>query len=323
MLGATRRVRSVARWRQHLPALLVTAALPLVALIAQASAGEAVPIALAGHARAVDDHCLSLDPSSAGRAAVRSPQAPGALNLVEELSGSGELAGRRLALSITNGRSDSFELPVESSVADVVGSLLVYTEAPANAPSEVHGLDLETGCDTRLAVSADVVRSAVIDGTGDAIYAHSVSRAGRDDLGVTRIDLDSGSANRVVPPLPPSPDFGPTFGTALHWSEDGDALVVQSCGFSSCRSRVLDIASGHVSMYDHSGQGELIGLTASHLLTYADCAGLPCDVLSTDLRTGAVRSLAADVSSATLARDSGGQELLRVDTPHGIEEVEQ
>ena len=116
----------------------------------------------------------------------------------------------------------------------------------------------------------------------------------------TRFDLASGATALVVPPLRPSDDFGPIFGTELHWSVDGSHLAVQSCGFSLCLTRVLDAASGVLATFDEDSQGAFIGLTVDHLLTYGECPGLPCEVVSTDLGTGACRCWLPSASSATL-----------------------
>lgn len=323
MLGAPWRTRPLSRWRHRLPALIITAALPLAAFVMHLSAGAAVPIALAGRSPQADETCPSLDPATAGQAATRQPATAARLTLADNLDKSGELAGRRLSLDGASGRLAHIDLPAESSVADPLGSAVVYTVAPVDASSEVYVLDADSGCDSRLAQSSEVIRSAIISGAGDAIYLHSVSRAQRNDLGVTRIDLASGEATLVVPPLPPSADFGPTFGTELRWNTERNALLVQSCGFSSCRSRVLDPASGRIASYDHAGQGELIGLTASHLLTYAACGGLPCDVLSTELSTGTVSTLSTSAFAASLIGDTTGRYVLRIETVDGITEVEQ
>jgi hypothetical protein len=323
MLGAVRRTGIVASWRRRLPILLIAMTLPLVAMGTQLAAGALLPVALAGHRMPAGDKCRLLDPGTVGRVATVRPLPPRWLSLDQQLTAAGELVGRRLELTTAGGDADDIDLPAESSVAEPVGGVLVYTEAPANAPSEIHALDLTSGCDTRLAQSDQVVRGALIDPDGIALYVHSVSRDARDDLGITRIDLSSGVGQQVMPPLPQSDAFGPTFGTELHWSVGGDALAVQSCGFSSCRTRVLDIASGHVSTYDAMGQGEFIGLTSSRLLTYADCAGLPCDVLSTQLGTGEVSTLAAGAFGAALERDAADREVLSVETAAGYLEVEQ
>lgn len=323
MLGATRRSRIVTSWRHRLPVLLIASTLPLVAIGVQLAAGSLLPAALAAHRVPAADDCSAFDATAAGAAARRSTPPLGQLSLADQFGATGELVGSRLELTTAAGRTAVVELPVESSVAEPIGDLLVYTEAPAGEPSSIYALDLASGCEARLATDDQVVRSAVIDPAGSALYVHSVSRVGRDDLGVSRIDLLTGRPQRVLPPLSESDVIGPTFGTGLHWSSGGDALAVQSCGFSSCRTRVLDVASGDVATYDAMGQGQFIGLTAHHLITYADCPGLPCDVLTARRPAGEVATLATGALTAALVRDANGRDVLRIESAAGTEEVEQ
>jgi hypothetical protein len=81
--------------------------------------------------------------------------------------------------------------------------------------------------------------------------------------------------------------LGPIFGTELHWSVDGLALAVQSCGIAECLTRVLDVEGG-IRTYDAPGQGQFIELNEAQLITYAACGGMPCAVIATDLATGIV-----------------------------------
>src|SRR3989304_122747 len=69
---------------------------------------------------------------------------------------------------------------------------------------------LAPGADAGAVKPTHIVRSAVIAPDGSSIYAHSVTRASRRDNGVARFDL-AGASSVVVPPLPESAAFGPTF----------------------------------------------------------------------------------------------------------------
>ncbi len=285
--------------------------------------GALVPAALAAHV-AAGNACASLSAAVAGRAAAHRPAGRAAHVAVGlQLNRSGELIGHLLDLTTSRGETEAVALPPESAISAPLGSVVVYTSAPGNGPSEVHAVSLETGCDTRLALRPDIARSAVLDPDGTAVYVHAVSRADRSDAGVTRIELDSGRQELVVPPLPPSDEFGPTFGTELHWSTTGAALAVQSCGMSDCRTRVLDVGSGTVATFDAPGRGEFIGLTPAHLISYADCSGLPCDVLSTDLASRETTLVATDADSAALETDDPGHPLLHIESTAGIVEVVQ
>ena len=287
-----------ARWRDRVgpPSILF-----LTALLITAVTPAAISATFAAAAAAVD--CASLTPAVAGRAAL-SASRPGAARVAQQLNRRGELTGRTLSVGLAGGRSIAVALPVESSIAPQIGDLVIYTQHSTGIGSEVRAIDVASGCDVRLAAPREIVRSAIIDPSGSAIFVHSVMRAGRADAGVTRHDLATGHSELVVQPLQPSDELGPIFGTLLAWSEASDALAVQSCGFSRCLTRVLDSATGAVSVYDHAEQGAFIGLTSAHLVTFAACPGLPCAVLSTDLATGEVTVLADEGLSASIAADA-------------------
>lgn len=237
------------------------------------------------------------------------------------LSASGEFSGRSLSVSVP-GRQALLSLPVESFIAQPRGDALAYT-LMIDDTSEVHVIDLATACDQIVAGPTGIVRSAILDATGTNVFVHSVTNPARADAGVTRYALDGSAAQLVVPPLPDDARFGPTFGTLLGWSTDNATLFVQSCGLDQCRTRLLDPAGGTVSTYDTPGQGPIIGLTASHLVTYSNCAGLPCDVLSVDRTSGFQATLAMDAHSASMAVAGNGSDIVRIETAAGTVEVTQ
>jgi hypothetical protein len=236
----------------------------------------------------------------------------------------GDLVGSVMNARIASGATLSIALPNESFVAPAAGDVVLYGRDGASS-SEIRALSLATGCDVRLVSSAEVVRSAILDATGGALYVHAVTRVGRTDLGVSRYDLATGASPVVVPPLKSASDsgIGLVFGTDLSWSIDGSDLAVQSCGFSSCVTRVLDLASGAVTTFDEPGQGAFIGLTRSHLVTFADCLGTPCDVLSTDLSTGIVTTIATAAVDATFVAGTNGDGTVEITTAAGTLEVLQ
>ena len=239
------------------------------------------------------------------------------------VSARGELTGRLVAVQSETGAAANLLLPVESFVGAPQGDSLVYTSYSPALGSEVGLVDLASGCRTKLATPAEIVRSALVDPSGSFVYVHSVSHAGRADMGIERIDLATGAAALVVPPLAPSDAFGPTFATELRWSVDGSALAVQSCGFEACRTRVLDVASGAIATYDAPGQGALIGLTDAHLVTFADCAGIPCPALGIDLASGMTSVLADTALSASIVPVGDGLGTVAVETAAGTVEVTQ
>jgi hypothetical protein len=86
---------------------------------------------------------------------------------------------------------------------------------------------------------------------------------------------------------------------------------------------VLDVGGGGFTTYDDPGQGAFIGLTTDHLITFADCLGLPCDVLSNDIATGEVALLADEASGATFAAGADGRGTVSIETVVGTVEVSQ
>lgn len=307
---------SRARWRDQFGpplmllgiALLLTAAIPVVGF---AAGRQSPPPIACPEARdlvaARDRH------AAAGRAEPR---------LVAVLSTTGEISGQALSLDTVAGPK-TVALPAESFVGKAAGDLLVYTAYSAAAGSSVHLVDLANGCDKVATAAAQIVRSAVLDASGSVLYVHSVSKAGRRDNGVARLNLESGNTTTVVPPIAPSEPFGPTFGTQLAWSVDGAALAVQSCGFAACRTRVLEVASGVIATFDDPGQGAFIALTKNHLVTYGDCLGLPCAALSFELATGQRTTLADSASSVAVTPVTNGDAGLSIETANGTTEVVQ
>lgn len=308
-----------AQWRDRaaMPALLLIAMLSTAITPAAMSAGL-----LPAAATSVD--CRSVTPAAAARGALesRSPRAA-MVRMQAQLGRRGELTGRVMTAQSAAGAPTSIVLPAESFVGPAIGDLIVYTLHSADTGSEVRALNLANGCDVRLAAPAEIVRSAVIDPTTSSVYVHGVTRAGRADAGVLRYDLVSGEAATVLPPLSAPTGFGPIFATNLRWDVGATALAVQSCGFSQCLTRVLDIAAGKITSFNQPGQGAFIALTRQHLLTFANCPGLPCAVLSADVATGSVSVIAEEAYSALVkATDSEGTVVI-IETAAGEMEVVQ
>ena len=310
-------MRPGARWRDRIgpPIALLGIALLLTAVVPAALAAGSKILT----ADSTADGC-SASPALTARAASRGPSGRAIARVRELVSRRGELTGRTLSVDRAGRPGLNIALPPESFVGQRVGDLMLYTR-DADGGSSVHLVDVESGCDLVVAEPDDIVRSAILDPSGSAFYLHSVTRGDRRDNGVHRTDLTTGVTSRVVPPLPPSDEFGPTFGTELRWSLDGSALAVQSCGFEACRTRVLDVASTDVAVFDAHGQGALIGLTKAHLVTFADCPGLPCAVLSIDLESGASTTLADEAMGASITAAPDGVGHLIIETAAGVLEV--
>jgi hypothetical protein len=291
-----------------LTALLVTAVIPAPFSAAPAPARP---------------DCRFVSATTAARAALSSSSSASATVTVRaQLNASGELVGRSLAAQAGTSSPIAVALPNESFVGEPAGDIVIYTRYSTATGSEVRALNPVTRCDIRLVAPPEIVRSAILDKLASGVFVHSVTKASRADAGVARYDLQTGDSAQVVPPLAASDSFGPIFGTALRWSADGNALAVQSCGLSACLTRVLDVATGQLSIYDFAGQGGIISLTATHLVTYAACAGLPCAVLSADLRSGEVTTLAASAFDVN-ATSNGSAVALSISTTAGTVEVVQ
>jgi hypothetical protein len=78
-----------------------------------------------------------------------------------------------------------------------------------------------------------------------------------------------------------------------------------------------------VSTYDSAGQGAFLALSGTHLVTYAECPGIPRAVLSTDLATGAVSTLVAEAFDVTVEPAPGGAAKLTIQTAAGSLELVQ
>lgn len=289
-------------------ALLVTAALPGTLHAGLLPAG-------------VTPSCGSVTPAAALRAAGPQRVRGQAAKVSPVLGKRGELTGRALNVYLPN-RTVAVALPIESSVSEALGDLLLVTRATGTG-SEVRAISLATGCETRLTSFLEIARGATVDPDGDFLYVHGVTRVGRADIGVTRYDIATGQGTLVVPPVSAGDHVGPIFGTDLRWSIDGSALAVQSCGFRQCVARVLDVASGDIATYGEPGQGAFIGLTHSHLVTFGACPGLPCAVLSTDLSTGQVARLADEAFVASMTGTGDGNGMLTIETAAGNMEFVQ
>jgi hypothetical protein len=211
-------------------------------------------------------------------------------------------------------------LPAESFVAQPSGDVFLYGYDDPEAGSVVRAFIGHTGCDALLARPAGIVRSAVLNLDGTALYVHSVGREDRRDLGISRIDLATGTATPVLAAPAADDSFGPTFSTELVWSLDGSNLAVQSCGVDRCRTRTLDVTTGGVETYAGEGHGDLVALTSESLYVFDACHWAPCPLLELDRATGTVRVIAEDAYSAELVAD-GARTVIRIETTADTEEV--
>jgi hypothetical protein len=230
----------------------------------------------------------------------------------------GELIGYELSIRLVNGRSHVVSLPAESFVAEQVGSLVLYGFDAPTTGSEIHAVDVISGCAQLLVRPPDVVRSAVVDRQGENVYVHSVARSSRTDGGVTRFDLASGVTEQVVRPFRRDPTLGSGWETALIWNTSGTALAVEPCTMLACQTRVLDLGTGAVREIE-GFRGPTIAFTDNHLYTFAAGDDWPTQVLRVGF-DGATQLVATDVTDAALSGGDGRNQLV-IQTTGGTQTV--
>jgi hypothetical protein len=289
-------------------ALLTTAAITTSAAVA---ASLPAPFVSACPATSLD----------ASRAATARSDRKARLRVGDQTSGRGQLLGRVLRLQPSRGTAKTISLPRESFVADRIGDLIVYTRFDAARGSEVHLLNASTACDTMVARPAGAVRSAILSRDASTLYVHTVARGSRRDEGVTRFDLRTGAGSAFVPALAQPRWLDRVFGTELAWSVDGQSLIVQSCGFARCLTRLANLATGGSTTVDAPGQGALIGATDTKLVTYSTCLGRPCAVIAWDIATGASQVLEPEAFDAVLSGTLNGSAVVTLQTAEGTREV--
>ncbi len=279
---------------------LLRVAPPFAALVAVVALGGA-----SLRASAATSECVA-----AGRLAAAAQVSPtGGFVISPLLDAGGTLAGQRVQLGSASRATSRLDLPPESFAAGPFGRA-VLVGADDGRRSVLKAFDTASGCAWPLATETDVIRRATIDSGAGNIYEFRVDRDTRADLGVWRRPLAGGPAARVLEPLPADDRYGRTFSTELSWSVEGDALVAQSCGMTSCRTRLLDTVSGNVRTIDNVLQGDVIGVAARRLITYGACRGLPCPIAAIDTLTGDATTLASNAGPARIVTTAAGPRLL-------------
>ena len=227
------------------------------------------------------------------------------------LDGDGALSGQRLLLGLDGQRTmRSLDLAREAFAAGPFGRI-VLTGSDDGTASRVKAIDVADGCAWGLADERDVIRRATVDSSGTFVYEMRVDRATRADRGVWRRPLDGSEGARQLLGPPPTDDrFGRTFSTELSWDEAADRLAVQSCGEIACRIRVIERSGGAVATLDDPDLGPIVGLDGDLAVTYEACRGLPCPIVSTDLRTGARRVIADAAGLAVVLTTSDGSRVV-------------
>lgn len=234
------------------------------------------------------------------------------------LDESGWLSGQRLHVGWLSGGGiphalHAFDLPAESFAAGpVAGRIVVGTDDDSTSTLSV--IDTGRSCRAEIATESDIIRRAVLAPDQQTIVEFRLARATRADLGIWRRDLAGpGGAVRVAGPLEPDPRFGPTWSTELAFDAAGERLVVESCGERACRLRIVDLATGVVTLHADPELGELVGAAGGRQYVRAACPGLPCPVLAIEA-ADAPHVLVEAAGSAVLADGPDGVQLL-VESP--------
>lgn len=252
-------------------------------------------------------------------AAARDAGPPGLPELLAEpwfrldlvLDPAGALHSQRLSIGLDGERlARSLDLPPESFAAGPFGRI-VLVGADDGTTSRLQAVDVANGCAWALAEERAVVRRAVLDPTGTTIFETRVDRTTRTDLGVWRRPIDGASPARLVlAPLAADGRFGRTFSTELAWDVAGHRLAIQSCGQVACRTRIIAPDGGPAPTLEAPDLGLLVGFEGDRMVTYAACRGLPCPIVSTDLRTGERRVVAERAGLAVVVATADGARLV-------------
>ncbi len=212
----------------------------------------------------------------------------------------GSLVGYVLNIATTDvGAIAAVELPTEAFAdGPYDGGALVGAD---DGDVSVLRFVAPRGCGRVIQRTSDVIlRRATISPDQRQLITFRLDRANRADRGVWIAPIeDPDQSRQLLPPLAPSADFGVTYATTLRWSEDG-RLLVESCGQSECRYRIVDPATGDSMTVDDRGYDQAIGLVGDRLYLMASCGARPCAVVERNLGTGATRELLPGALSATL-----------------------
>jgi hypothetical protein len=247
-------------------------------------------------------------PEACGGTARIGDSTPGTWYRIDPVLGGGARTGQRLVIRASGAAGTrAMALDAESFAAGPFGgTVLVGTDDAGR--SRLSLVDVAQGCAWPLGGSTDVIRTATLAPDGATVFEHRVDRRTRADLGIWHRPLDGSTpATRLLPPIVADARFGPTWLTDLAWSEDGRSLVVQSCGEVACRFRVLDPLGGAVRHVSDPGLGDLVGLSGDRLVAHGACRGLPCPLLSVDLRDDAIVILDPVAGQAVLSLDEQGR----------------
>jgi hypothetical protein len=213
----------------------------------------------------------------------------------------GALRAQRLIVGIGTGPARrASELPGESFVAGPFGRLLLIG-TDDGSESRLVAYDVARDCAWAVASEQDVIRRATLDPASATVYETRVERASRTDLGVWRRALDATEPAVVVLGAPPADErFGRTFSTEFAWDASATRLAVQSCGELACRTRFVVAPPGTADPPLDPEAGPLVGLHGDEMVAFEACRGRPCPIVSTNLVSGARRTIEPLADRASL-----------------------
>lgn len=268
-------------------------------------------------------------------AAARRTASPGSWWRTEpSIDAAGTLDGWILQVGAPGAATTELVIPAASTVTGSSGGRVVVASEPTvpGDPSLVRIVDTAAGCATEIRVTDRIARRAVVDPAGDGVLVHFLEPATRGDLGVWRVGADGRIAGQLLEPLPDSlreaAGMDRAWVTDLRLDAEDRRLAVQSCHPDVCITRVLDLATGGVAVFDGQGQGPIVGFSGRQLVTWGACPGLPCPVVAWNAVSGFGRTLAPAASGAALSGDGrqlavlfpgpdDGRELVAIDLRSG------
>jgi hypothetical protein len=221
----------------------------------------------------------------------------------DRLDQSGSLIGRQVAVGHDGARGLSLDLDVESSASGPVSGIVVVV-SDTGRKSTIRLVSAVEGCSWLVDESQNVVRGAILDPTDGTVLAHVIERATRADLGTWRFGA-AGALTKpalVADPLL-SVDGGAVWTTDLRLDAGGTTLAVQSCGETTCVTRLFDLASGALSATVKGDQGALIGLVGDRLVTWSACRNLPCSIVAWNIARGGHQQLVEAARAGALSAD--------------------
>lgn len=215
----------------------------------------------------------------------------------------GAYVGQRLSIGAGSAAARRLDLAAESFAAGPTGGAVLIGSDDGRR-SELSLIDVAGACAWPIGSATDVIRNGIVGRDGRSIAESRVDRRTRADLGVWRRPLDGTPPTRLLPPIDPDDRFGPTWLTHLAWGDDGETLVVASCGEAACRYRLVPRSGADVTVADPR-LGSLVGLVGDRLVVREACPGLPCPIVSVGVRRSDHAVLAGAAGRAVLVRAAG------------------